>query len=67
MAFGVEGISESFHRKMRIVEVVAGYKARRYARRLRNGHPGLFGSAEGSTNPMVCWIGKISNGDALGD
>jgi hypothetical protein len=49
-----------------MVEVVAGYKARRYARRLRNGHPGLFGSAEGSTKPMVCWIVKISNGGALG-
>ena len=46
--------SESRQRRIRTVEVVDGYKARRYARRLRRGHPGLDGSAEGSTNPTIC-------------
>jgi hypothetical protein len=48
-----EGISASLqHRMWRVV--ILGYRAVRYARRLRSGHPGYVGEPEGSWNPIVC-------------
>ncbi len=51
--FGEGGASVSRHLKTRRFDVVPGYSACKYARRLRRGQPGLDGSDDGSRNAII--------------
>ena len=62
------GRSLSRQQRTRREVVWDGYKAKRYARRLRSGQPGFSGEAEGSRKPMmICWrYGEVSMGGCKG-